>query len=355
MMILFKRMFSALILTACLASSASAQHLHVFMLLDTDDRHGESFRRDGLMIANMLEDGLPPSDYTVRTLMGSDATNEKLLAEISSANVNQDDSVLFYYSGHGGFNRSTEQHLFTLNHSKQPLLRSAVRSAIDRHSPRLSVMLSDCCASYLKPEQIEGYGGGSGDSAKEIPVPILVRKLFFETDGSVDITSSRPGQVSVGLPEGGVFTLAFTKVVNAYQFEALTWSNVFEKTRRVAGERFEVNRSEKAIKATGQRVQQRTQTAWSFGTMYGVDPNTVRLGVTPCVDCGKHVTEVMRGSAAERAGLEQGDMILAVNGVPVESAKHLGQLVNNSTAKLKLLVRNVRNGENLELNVKLPY
>ena len=157
------------------------------------------------------------------------------------------------------------------------------------------------------------------------------------------------------MQDGGLFTSALANVIYRWQFSSATWADVFEETRSVAGMSFEMSNTSKAMKGIESDVPQRTQTAWSFETMYGKNPNTARLGATPCIDCGKHIMQVLPGSPAKRIGLEPGDMILAVNDMPVKNAEHLAQLVNNSSARIKLLVRNVRNGDHLSMKVKLPY
>ncbi|CAL8235867.1 unnamed protein product [Arctogadus glacialis] len=56
--------------------------------------------------------------------------------------------------------------------------------------------------------------------------------------------------------------------------------------------------------------------------------------------CGQHIEEVVRGGAADRAGLQDGDVVVEVNSVNVESSAHeeVVALVHRSGATLELLV-----------------
>jgi hypothetical protein len=60
---------------------------------------------------------------------------------------------------------------------------------------------------------------------------------------------------------------------------------------------------------------------------------------------GLQITNVTPGQRASRAGLEPGDMILEADGAPVRSLGDLTSRVARAGDKLRLLIRNVRNGQ----------
>ena len=66
---------------------------------------------------------------------------------------------------------------------------------------------------------------------------------------------------------------------------------------------------------------------------------------------GQQVTQVTSGSAAQRAGLEAGDIIVAANGTPVQSQETLRQVIQNSGSQMFLKVINVRNGRLVDIQV----
>ena len=71
------------------------------------------------------------------------------------------------------------------------------------------------------------------------------------------------------------------------------------------------------------------------------------LGVmaTMMYGSGLRIDSVNPGSAAERMGLETGDVILGVNGTAVRSIDQFQQNLGQSGGHVNLTVRNVRNGE----------
>lgn len=70
---------------------------------------------------------------------------------------------------------------------------------------------------------------------------------------------------------------------------------------------------------------------------------------------GVNVLEVTEGSAAEKAGLKKGDIILSFDGTEVNSANDLIQQLRESGDKsvIKMLIR--RDGKGQELNIRIPH
>lgn len=111
--------------------------------------------------------------------------------------------------------------------------------------------------------------------------------------------------------------------------------------------------------------------SWSDGSYY--EPNVVqqqpqtwqkwRLGIYPeDTDTGVRISEVVRGSAAERAGLERNDRIISVHGYQVgyvngtlydcgqEFERHA-----DSQGWVRVLVQNNRNGQLMNLPIQLDH
>ncbi|HEV3165221.1 MAG TPA: PDZ domain-containing protein [Isosphaeraceae bacterium] len=65
------------------------------------------------------------------------------------------------------------------------------------------------------------------------------------------------------------------------------------------------------------------------------------------------ITRVVPGSAAQRANLEPGDMILDANGTPTRTPQELKQAIDRSNGSLRLTVRDVRTGRNTLTDVTL--
>ncbi len=66
---------------------------------------------------------------------------------------------------------------------------------------------------------------------------------------------------------------------------------------------------------------------------------------------GLKVTAVIPDSPAARAGLESGDIVVAVGGRPVESKDELAVAYKQTDGNLRVTVRNVRTGEDVDVEV----
>lgn len=84
--------------------------------------------------------------------------------------------------------------------------------------------------------------------------------------------------------------------------------------------------------------------------MLGVHTITIQTGWQTYM-MGQQITQVAQGGAAQKAGLETGDIIVAVNGNPVQNQQVLKQSIQNSGSQMWLKVVNVRNGQLVDIQV----
>ncbi len=68
---------------------------------------------------------------------------------------------------------------------------------------------------------------------------------------------------------------------------------------------------------------------------------------------GALVAEVVPGSAAERAGIRKGDVIVAINGVPVRSAAQVRNTVGLTPVGRQVQITLERNGAKRNVNVEV--
>ena len=350
----------AIAVLSFLSNSTHAQHLHAFIVVDTDDdRIGDSVGTDGINLYELLDRGLDESSYTDYVLTGIQVTPDNILRTLKDAKIKPEDSVLFYYSGHGAFDRNTQDHYLTLGNNKV-LARSKVRQAVFKHNPKLAVFISDCCANMVRLPTTDAPDAGAGGLAAGMAMrtteyPVL-RHLFFNTKGLVDITSSRPGQISVGFEDGGLFTNAVLSTIEENSHKAMNWFELFTQSRARTSEGYEISDGiYRSGFSKGMADGQNTQTAWTFQTMYGVNPNNQRLGLFMDLEQAGVITKVNQGSVAQVAGLEAGDRIQTINGNSFNTTAEALKMVGNSKRDLRLVVQCVRTGKYFQFNLKLPY
>jgi serine protease Do len=85
------------------------------------------------------------------------------------------------------------------------------------------------------------------------------------------------------------------------------------------------------------------------GRSLGVSAETVTVGQRTAMK----VVAVQPDSPGQKAGLEPGDVIVAANGVPITGAEALSAVVRKSGPTLTLTVRDIRNGKDTPVEVKL--
>jgi hypothetical protein len=164
-------------------------------------------------------------------------TKENMIRVIRNLKVSSDDTIFFFYTGHGAYDKDKDQ-FFDLQSGKI-VLRSDVLMAMKDQRPRLSILVSDCCYGEKNLEK---------KSTKSQPIAIrgaivkgikpLLEKLFFESKGVVDITSSEKGTYSFiypdgfrnenGVNKGSIFTWNLCKQLDTEMLASKNWEELFK-------------------------------------------------------------------------------------------------------------------------------
>ncbi|MCB9950572.1 MAG: caspase family protein [Planctomycetaceae bacterium] len=276
-----------------------------------------------------FEDGLPKGKLNVITVTGGDVNGGAILRRLRGREITDYDAFVFYYSGHGGYDPQKGHYLALTNTG--PLMRSDVIDAIvNPKTPRFWAVITDCCAS-ISPVAV----AAAGEPTKYIE-PVLLKHLLLETTGRLDITSSRPEQVSMCDQNGGTFTKAFCSVLRENRLKRLDWRDVFQESRAETVFRSEGNMRDEVNPHRHNGIEQRVQTPYSFRTMYGNSVNGLRFGI---YHDDLVIQRVDQGSPASRAGLRRGMTVLSVNGVSVNSDDQLITAVNFSPRDAEIVVR----------------
>ena len=343
----------------------------LYVVIATDDRDGSIgpwVKIDGISISSLLlgnvdERRLPVTgiEQVSDDRIGADA----ILAAIRSIPSDSGDTILFFYSGHGAYD-DRDGHYFSFSGPDGHLRRSRVLQAIRRKSPRLGILISDCCYSFLKAPPME--------MAPSVRRPAATTPLFtallFESRGIVDITSSEKGQSSFVYqkPEdGSLFTAALWQFLDQNRSRSLSWQHVFEQVRNQAAREFR--------KMYPQGVNgQLAQTAWAFSLPPPPQPppsgqtqtssGGTRFGVTAVENGGDgvRVTRVRPDYPGARCEvlssgrilrLEPGDVILSVNGRPLSNLRNYWNLVKGSPSIMEFTVRDRSDGQVLHLRTTL--
>src|SRR5262249_28835658 len=123
-----------------------ATRVRFVIVCDTDAEQGDVCGLDGSNVKAVLEAGLKKQKldgrWTIDMLTGRDVTPGGILEYFQKLKVEPHEALVFYYAGHGAYHL-TKGHLLTLSHGD--LARSSLLAAMQKHKPRLAVLLTDCC------------------------------------------------------------------------------------------------------------------------------------------------------------------------------------------------------------------
>lgn len=220
--------------------------IHAIVFCNTDDpKIGEGCQSDQERFAEELgfiETALG-SEEDWQVFVGKECNKPNLERAISSLNCGPNDVIFFYYSGHGVHAKADPvdgwlpQMCLNYESYDQDKFVSVtyVRDKLATKSARLSIILTDCCnneASWVSVKSLISTQKDAPDVDK-IDVAKL-KKLFYESRGSVIATSSKRGQVSYGPKEGGCFSVAFWDEM--YKIEQgsgnADWNSLIEATKQ---------------------------------------------------------------------------------------------------------------------------
>jgi hypothetical protein len=161
--------------------------VHILIVADTNAHGANIFGLgiDGDKMKEMFDQGFARTgkqgDYTLALFKGSNVSPHKIRQYYQSLNSGPDDTILFYYTGHGITDRS-QGHMMTMSGGN--MTRKDILAEMSRHNPRLLVLLTDCCANY----------GGGGFFGLGQPI-----KGGFDTDerrGFTLVPGFAPGNVA---------------------------------------------------------------------------------------------------------------------------------------------------------------
>ena len=186
--------------------SLHAQTLHMLIVADTADASiGSSTLADLQNMQNKAREIASNSGMklNMKVLKSPEFNGTTTLAAVQAINPGPNDTVFFYYSGHGYRTRESKTKWPNMYVKKpQPGLEfSKVLEILDQKNPRLVIALGDLCNSFS--DQSERSANLRAFAELQ---PSNYKKLFVEFSGRVYASGSKPGQYSFAMEDGGAFT-----------------------------------------------------------------------------------------------------------------------------------------------------
>jgi len=370
-------------INAAPSPAAEEQVLHAVLVMGTNDPQiGESVEVDQKNLETFFEQGFKDhkDSLDLKVFKGKDFTRKKVMTYLSDLTVKPEDSVVFYFCGHGGYQPGLG-HLLQMEVVEKNdkgevvkgeiLLRSDLRSTLAEKHARLCVVISDACNSY--PPGAEVKGGG-------VPEWKTMRSLFLQSRGFVDINSVSEGENAFGdRKHGGFFTGSLTATLSKpfadLDFDKdgfVHWYEVLPMIQAGAQEAYatfrfsELKNIAKYIKDLPPDSEKEKKELMSIEKTLKDQPNhsvrvfslssVLRFGVRVVEDKeGVMVAMVHEYTPAASAGLKHGDRIRSIAGQPIQKAADLDNIIAKSKGDVVLDVKVKRAGadELISLTVKL--
>ena len=316
----------------CAACTVCAQTLYLFSEGDVHDENvGTSVVAGTSEIKESIMGNMPgsrvvlyndPNDYGSRSqrwtgpdISDSYVVHREILRAIDRCPAGPDDTIFFYWCGHGAFDEGGHFLWMPENRGPQAMRRSEIRDALVRKGVRLVVFVTESCHVLQRFPEAESMP--SAIQCDEVPP--LFQSLFFRSRGVVNVNSSSPGQTSKASSErGGFFTFCLSTCFNELADERYSWKDIFVEI--------------------DDHLAQLNQTIYIWSLPEG--------GGYPAEKRGTEWSE-------PDFHPEKGDRIIAVNENRVDSESEFRQGIQNSDSDVILTVLDKRTGNRYYLMTRL--
>lgn len=198
--------------------TANAGQLHAILVIDTNDFSiGDSVKSDLLHYQDFLKKVARYTDLKlVETVFsGDEFISDNVYTHIKNLNVQADDTVIFYYSGHG-YRTDSKSTIWPVMHfgwQQLGLDLQDIANLIQQKQPHMALVMSDTCNGIAAIDDAPNWNRSlqARVVVDENTLRKAYRQLFLQENSMIMVTSSEPGQYSYGTASGGVYTNSFLK------------------------------------------------------------------------------------------------------------------------------------------------
>ncbi|WP_069471673.1 caspase family protein [Candidatus Marithrix sp. Canyon 246] len=231
-------LFNSLFLLSCVSNTATIPQrnriilpailptLHAVILADiNDNKIGKSTKVDFKHINNLVQDiaintGMVLAKHSV---IGSDLNNQNVRTIINNLPVRRNDTVIFYYAGHGK-NPQTGTQWPSMILNDENLELNFVVSKLKQKNPRFFLAIADTCNDFPDSNIFPPTDRGT-------PSKSNYQNLFLKTRGYIVASGAEPGQLSWSdSKSGGLFTNQFLNSLKRQlsSFRPANWHTIMK-------------------------------------------------------------------------------------------------------------------------------
>jgi uncharacterized protein YcfL len=214
--------------------SVYAQRFIVIYAIDVEDIHiGGSCLTDYSKMDTTFQEIAKNLhfSYEARTLMRQDLNLRTLESTINSLQVDANDVLVFYYSGHGFAELSQQSPYPALYlHGEETTTLDAIHRRLKQKKARLLLSFADCCNNIIV--KFKGLPAVRPLIERSISVENdILRKLFKEARGAIILSSSRRNEKAGGFSSTGGFYTCMWKTALVYaksHNSHISWQTLLE-------------------------------------------------------------------------------------------------------------------------------
>lgn len=366
---LYSLLFIALFLPCSLR--AAEPMIHVVIAADGRAGFGTNLVADYKNMERVFKENVPNSRLNLIPIEMDAITPDKILQSVNRIELAEGDTLVFYYSGHAANDAGNGGQYFQIRDESGKaveLQRRTLLATLKGKKARLTVLLTDCC-------NIEQQSSGESKetvqpSASPEKILPLFEALFIKPEGTVDITSSKRGEASfvdsTAKKRGSCFTWSLVALLEKHRNnESMTWTDFVAELKIDVQKAFLESHPEgfKFDPPLNGITLQKTQTIEIYGTLPGTASASVAIQQGPRFGIravnnpggGVRITEVAPNAPGHRAGFEVGDVILEINGTPIQNEQDYSKAVDASPKTMTAKVRNVHDGKTFDTTFELGY
>jgi hypothetical protein len=264
------------IFTLCLpfislaTAQEAASRLRVLLVVDTDAPDvGAAVAVDCNRLTTVFEQAFAGHEHrlTLDVLSGGNVTPDNVLNYYRNLDTDANESLLFFYSGHGGIDFHTREHYLTTRRGS--LGRSTLRAAMEAKGARLTILLTNCCSNYGNIPAVSAQNAPSAQQAPHQPDWTALYQLLLQQRGTVDVTAAEPGVIGWGNMLGSCFTVAaiqkLTAPVSQLDIDGnrfVEWGEFFAHVRYQTNEEFQKIKANS--QGSNQPITQESQYAYAY-------------------------------------------------------------------------------------------
>jgi hypothetical protein len=228
---------AAVLPTAAAAQAPELRQLRALFVIDTNSNLSDSVKRDRARMERLLLSSFPRDRLELTVMTGNDVTKESILRHYAQLPTGPTEALLFYYAGHGAFDVNRGHFLYLQEGKAGLLYRDDLRTAMQKKSPGLTVLLTDCCSSLVKVKSKKRRIEEEEPPASVRTVSPTLGALFLRSRGVVDVTAATDNEAYGDDEEGGIFTRTFARLATSEEWArkaragTAAWKDFFPQLR----------------------------------------------------------------------------------------------------------------------------